>query len=106
MKLNPEYFNASCSGDKWLEFRLYDEKRQKLKLRDRIIFTNTENTKETLEVEIVGLHVCTSFDRLCIEVTLDDDYVEIMEFLNKKYPHEEQIKNGVIGISFRLLVNK
>ena len=41
MKLNASPFEMIKSGVKSIELRLYDEKRQKIKIGDTIIFTNT-----------------------------------------------------------------
>lgn len=40
MKLQPEYFNFNfiLNGTKRIEIRLYDEKRQKIKIGDKIKF--------------------------------------------------------------------
>ena len=46
MKLKPLPFAAIQSGKKVLELRLNDEKRQKIKIGDTIVFTQTE-TGET-----------------------------------------------------------
>ena len=38
MKLQPEYYNFILNGTKRIEIRLYDEKRQSIKLGDTIKF--------------------------------------------------------------------
>lgn len=40
LKLAAEPFNAITSGNKTIESRLFDDKRQKIQLGDKIIFTN------------------------------------------------------------------
>lgn len=45
MKLNPAPFEMIKSGQKTVEFRLLDEKRQRIKEGDRIVFTNTVTGK-------------------------------------------------------------
>ncbi len=54
MKLKHIPFTAIQGGQKTLELRLYDEKRQKIKIGDTIVFTQTE-TGEQLHVEVIGL---------------------------------------------------
>ena len=63
MKLNPEPFFKIQNGTKTIELRLYDEKRQKIKTGDRIVFTNTE-TAETIEANVKDIFVFDSFDEL------------------------------------------
>ena len=55
LKLAPEPFNAITSGNKTIESRLYDEKRQKIQLGDEIVFTNRGNPSQTATVKVVGL---------------------------------------------------
>lgn len=51
MKLHSTPFEMIKSGKKTFELRLYDEKRQKIKVGDEIIFTNTVNG-ETLNKQL------------------------------------------------------
>ena len=55
LRLSEEPFAAITSGRKAIESRLYDEKRRKIQLGDRIIFTNVENPSQTIAVTVVGL---------------------------------------------------
>ena len=55
LKLATEPFNAIISGNKTIESRLYDAKRQKIQIGDRIIFTNRDNSEQTVTAEVVGL---------------------------------------------------
>lgn len=64
MKLNPEPFNLIKNGSKIFELRLFDEKRQQLKIDDQINFENTDHSKDMLSVEIVDLHRFASFEEL------------------------------------------
>ena len=55
MKLYSSPFEMIKSGEKTIELRLFDEKRQKVKIGDKIVFTNTANG-ETLNTTVVKLH--------------------------------------------------
>ena len=55
LKLATEPFNAITSGNKTIESRLYDEKRQKIQLGDEIVFTNRDNPSQTTAVKVAGL---------------------------------------------------
>ena len=48
MNLQPGPFNMIKSGRKTVEMRLYDEKRQRIKKGDRILFRSAENGDELL----------------------------------------------------------
>ena len=52
MKLNSTPFEMIKNGEKTIELRLFDEKRQQLKAGDKIVFTNT-TTGETLNTTVV-----------------------------------------------------
>ena len=60
MKLNPAPFEMIKSGQKTIELRLYDEKRQLVNIGDEIVFTNTV-TGETLQTKVLKLHRFDSF---------------------------------------------
>jgi ribosomal-protein-alanine N-acetyltransferase len=62
--LNPEPLQAFRLGIKTVEMRLYDEKRQKLRLGDFIRFKNTINPKDTLLVQVQGLQRFPNFKDL------------------------------------------
>ncbi len=63
MKLHAAPFEAIKSGKKTIELRLWDEKRQKIKRGDTVLFTNTENG-EQLRATVLHLHRFDSFEAL------------------------------------------
>ncbi len=104
MKLYAEPFEKIKSGQKTIELRLWDEKRQKIKIGDTIVFTNTTNG-EKLQATVLQLHRFNSFEELyqslpllkCgyTEETIDSAKASDMEAY---YSAEEQAKYGVVGI--------
>ena len=104
MKLAPGPFAMIKSGQKTIELRLFDEKRQKIKAGDSIVFTETE-TGEKLNVRVEKLYRFDSFDELykalpllrCgyTEETVADAKPSDME---EYYSAEEQRMYGVVGI--------
>ena len=64
LKLATEPFNAITSGNKTIESRLYDEKRQKIQLGDEIVFTNRDNPSQIATVKVVGLLRYATFQDL------------------------------------------
>jgi ribosomal-protein-alanine N-acetyltransferase len=62
--LNPEPLLAFRSGIKTIEMRLFDEKRQALRLGDFIRFKSTVDPKDTLLVQVQGLKRFPSFKEI------------------------------------------
>ena len=106
MKLNSAPFEMIKSGVKTIELRLFDEKRQQLKVGDKIVFTDT-TTGETLNTTIVKLHRFDSFEELykslpllkCGYTTENVDNANSSD-MEEYYSVEEQKKYGVAGIEF------
>ncbi|MBR2861735.1 MAG: ASCH domain-containing protein [Clostridia bacterium] len=104
MKLAPAPFSMIKSGQKTIELRLLDEKRQKIKVGDTIVFTNTE-TKDTLTVTVKKLHKFASFTELYSKLdllqcgyTAETVKTASPEDMNQYYSLEKQEKYGVLGI--------
>ena len=106
LKLATEPFNAIISGNKTIESRLYDAKRQKIQIGDRIIFTNRDNSKQTVTAEVVGLLRYATFRDLFSHNNprkFGDDNVEWLENqISEFYSLSDQLENGVIGIEFEI----
>ena len=105
MNLNNGPFNHIKTGTKTIEMRLNDEKRQLLKEKDLIEFTN-RTTLETILVEIVKLHKYSNFDELYkhfdkVSLGYDKDDIANSNDMERYYSKEEQEKYGVIGIEIR-----
>lgn len=106
LKLATEPFNAIISGNKTIESRLYDTKRQKIQIGDRIIFTNRDNSEQTVTTEVVGLLRYATFRDLFSHNNprkFGGDNVEWLENqISEFYSIEDQKIYGVIGIEFRV----
>ena len=106
LKLATEPFNAIISGDKTIESRLYDTKRQKIQIGDRIIFTNRDNSEQTVTAEVVGLLRYATFRDLFSHNNprkFGGDNVEWLENqISEFYSLSDQLENGVIGIEFEI----
>lgn len=57
MKLYPEYFDLLKKGLKVREYRLYDEKRKLIKIRDTIKFLKLPNLDEECIVEVTNIEI-------------------------------------------------
>lgn len=106
LKLATEPFNAIISGNKTIESRLYDAKRQKIQIGDRIIFTNRDNSEQTIATEVVGLLRYATFRDLFSHNNprkFGGDNVEWLENqISEFYSIEDQKIYGVIGIEFKV----
>ena len=108
MKLNPTPFEMIKGGEKTIELRLYDEKRQQVKTGDTIFFTNTA-TGEMLHTSVLKLHRFDTFDELynalpllkCGYTTENVEKANPAD-MEQYYSKEEQEKYGVVGIELRL----
>lgn len=108
MKLHPSPFEQIKRGMKTIELRLYDEKRQQIKVGDQIVFTNNI-TGETLATTVVKLHCFNSFEELyktlpllkCGYAPEDIDQAHPAD-MEQYYSAEEQSKYGVVGIELTI----
>ena len=107
MSLQPKYFDYIKNGTKRIELRLFDEKRQKIKIGDIIQFTSSEG--EPLETKVVGLLRYGSFGDLFedfgISILADVSMTkrELLDVLNGFYSLEKQKELGVVGIRIEVL---
>lgn len=109
MNLNPEPFEMIRTGQKTIELRLNDEKRQRIKVGDMIEFTQTE-TGQKLITEVITLHRFDTFTELYQESPLlKCGYTEAdiatakPEDMDLYYTPEKQEKYGVLGIELKVL---
>ena len=104
MNLNPSPVEMIKRGKKTIELRLFDEKRQKIKTGDDIIFTNAVNG-EKMCATVKTLHCFDSFEELyktlpllqCGYTAEDIDTAHPSD-MEQYYSIEEQNKYGVVGI--------
>ena len=64
LRLNKEPFEAMQMGYKTIEMRLYDEKRQQIKVGDNIVFSLRENEEVKIVAKVVSLSVFKNFEEL------------------------------------------
>lgn len=110
MKLLQEPFLRIQSGEKTIEFRLNDEKRQLVKIGDYITFKNIQ-TEEELVCECVALHRADTFLKL-FEILCADMKVScgdgispqnLAQNMRKYYSLEAEQQYGVLGIELEVL---
>lgn len=104
LKLQPQFFNYIKDGTKRIELRLFDEKRQKIKIGDTIIFKKEPNLQESMKVNVKGILRYESFEDLfkdfSIDILADRSMTkeELLNALEKFYTPEKQKQYGVVGI--------
>ncbi len=107
MKLLEHPFNEIKAGRKKVEMRLFDEKRQKIRVGDRIRFTS-ESSGEVLTVTVVGLHRFESFLSLANAFQpkdlgfRNDSPAKIAGIMTGIYSPEETEKYGTLAIRVSL----
>ena len=96
MKLQPEYYNFILNGTKRIEIRLYDEKRQSIKLGDTIKFLKEPELSESFNAKVTGLLRYNSFKDMFkdfdISILSDKSMTkeELIKVLEQFYTKEKQ----------------
>ncbi|HEX4103915.1 MAG TPA: ASCH domain-containing protein [Candidatus Paceibacterota bacterium] len=107
MKLATEYFDKIEAGTKSIECRLYDEKRQQIKIGDNIEFSDAQDGKRKVMSEVVALHQFRSFGdlfkRFSVVALGGNTKDEVFSALRKFYSPEDEEKYGVVGIEIKLV---
>ena len=106
MKLAKEPFEKIISGQKIIETRLYDEKREQLNVGDCIEFIQNDDPTKIILTKVKALYRYNSFNDLFSD--FPPEYFggvskeELMGEIRKFYPAEEEQKYGVVGIKIEL----
>ncbi len=110
MKLHKKPFELIRSGRKTIELRLFDEKRQAIRVGDHIAFSCSDDPPQTLEAQVVALHRFDSFEDLYKALPLEQcgylpEELAAASYKDMElyYAPEEQLKFGVVGIDIRLV---
>ena len=75
MKLNESPFERIKNGTKTIEFRLYDEKRQQVKIGDKIEFSKLPDLQEKLIVDVIDLYREDTFENLFRKLYSDEEEI-------------------------------
>ena len=103
MKLLERPFDNIKNGTKTVEFRLYDEKRRKIKIGDKIEFSKLPELKEKIVVEVLDLYQEKSFKELFKKVLVKLEDVEShMRTIYNIYSEDEEKEYGVLGIKIKI----
>ena len=76
MKLKEGPFERIKNGTKTIEFRLYDEKRKKVKIGDKIEFSKLPDLQEKLLVQVLDIYRDETFENLFKKIYSDKEEIE------------------------------
>ena len=106
MKLNDDPFERIKNGTKTIEFRLYDEKRRKVKIGDKIEFSKLPDLQEKILVDVLDLYTEPSFEELFEKLYEDKELAkQKANAMYEIYFPENEKKYGVVGIKIKLVDN-
>lgn len=106
MKLNDDPFERIKDGTKTIEFRLYDEKRRKVKIGDKIEFSKLPDLQEKILVDVLDLYTEPSFEELFEKLYEDKELAkQKANAMYEIYSPENEKKYGVVGIKIKLVDN-
>lgn len=106
MKLNESPFERIKNGTKTIEFRLYDEKRQQIKIGDQIEFSKLPDLQEKLLVDVVELYREDTFEKLFRKLYTDEEEItRKTKAMYQYYSPEKEKEYGVLGIKIKINVD-
>lgn len=107
MGLYNEYFTLIQEQKKTVEVRLYDEKRRKIALGDKIEFISLPDQSKTLQVEVVGLTKYDTFKEMFTDIPSEKlggenwTLEEMIDGMYKIYSPEQEQRWGTIAITIK-----
>lgn len=105
MRLHPGPFERIKNGAQVIESRLNDDRRQKIKVGDHLLFALRPDFIEKVEAEVVELiHAPTFRELFSLRPIAEfgaDDVEQKTGSMYEYYSKEEEIKYGVLGIKFK-----
>jgi ASC-1-like (ASCH) protein len=106
MRLHPHPFEQIKEGSKTIEIRLNDEKRQQIKVGDKIEFSSREEPEDKIMTKVVELLHFPTFSELfdayppeVFGATSKEDLMGVYKY----YTTEEEKKYGAVGIKIKYL---
>ena len=106
MKLNKSPFEEIKNGTKTIEFRLFDEKRQQIKVGDQIEFSKLPELQEKLLVDVTELYREKTFEELFRKLYVKEEIVtKKTKAMYEIYSPEKEQQYGVLGIKIKNVPN-
>lgn len=108
LRLNKKPFESIRNKTKTVEMRLYDEKRQRIKPGDTILFKLRDNESETIKVLVKNIKVFKNFEELYknydkVSLGYREDETASFKDMEEYYSTYEQKKYGVVAIEIKVL---
>ena len=105
-RLHQVPFDLIAKGQKTIEARLNDEKRQRIKIGDEIVFVSRVN-EDMLRAEVINLFYSPTFRELFeahdVRAFGGDDVDSTVDAMSKYYTADDQERYGVVGIEIKLI---
>ena len=99
MRLSESPFERIKNGTKTIEFRLYDEKRSKIKIGDQIEFSRLPDLQETILVDVLDLYRDITFENLFKKFFDDEEEIKRKTAaMYQYYSPDKEKQYGVVGI--------
>ncbi len=110
MKLQENPFIKIKAGTKTIKMRLNDEKRSKIVVGDKIMFTNVK-TNEKIICEVLNLYHYKNFEELYAnfdKTSIGYNFNEVANpnDMSQYYDKYEILKYGVLGIEIKVIMSK
>ena len=105
--LDADVFETVDKGFKNVEGRVNDEKRQKLKVGDKLIFLKRPDEIEKIEAVVEDLVYYKDFCEMIKDYSMKEIYLEeyskdyYIDLIKRFYSDEEINKYGVVAIKFK-----
>jgi ASC-1-like (ASCH) protein len=107
MNLASEPFNKITSGEKVIECRLYDEKRQRISVGDHIVFSENDKPENTVTTLVTGLLYYHTFEELFADndpaLFGESSREFLLNQIKQFYSDEDEAKYGVVGIQIEVI---
>ncbi len=105
MSVRHKYFEMIKSGQKDIELRAYDDKRKKVKIGDKFLLFDAENTDEYIICEVLNMHVAPDFENLFKKIDIKrsgfQNIDELMNIITKFVSREELNREHVVGMEIK-----
>lgn len=105
MSVRHKYFELIKSGQKDIELRAYDEKRQKVKIGDKFLLFDAENPDQYIICEVLNMHIAPDFESLFKKIDIKrsgfNNLDELMDIITKFIPAEELAREQVVGMEIK-----
>lgn len=106
MKLNESPFEEIKNGTKIVEFRLFDEKRQQIKVGDKIEFSKLPDLQEKLLVDVIQLYREDTFEKLFKKLYNDEEEIKMKtKSMYEIYSPEKEQQYGILGIGIKINID-